>query len=209
MVLAAYAATLFSGIPGGDSGELVAEACHLGVAHPPGYPLFTLLGHAVVRLLSGDVRALGQGNSSSSSSASFSVASPAVVMNGMSAVFGAGAAALIAMAGVEWPLSGDRRDWAPVAGVAAGAVYALTPLTWLYSIGSEVFALNNFCCALALYLTVRWARVQREVRAAMRVVCWVVYGCYGVECGLQAGCSYKCSGLSLPQECVRARSFMR
>ena len=167
VVLAAYAATLFSGIPGGDSGELVAEACHLGVAHPPGYPLFTLLGHAVVRLLSGDVRALGTGNSSSSSSASFSVASPAVVMNGMSAVFGAGAAALIAMAGVEWPLSGDRRDWAPVAGVAAGAVYALTPLTWLYSIGSEVFALNNFCCALALYLTVRWARVQREVRAAM------------------------------------------
>lgn len=31
-----YGQTMFQTIPGGDSGELVAEACHLGVAHPPG-----------------------------------------------------------------------------------------------------------------------------------------------------------------------------
>lgn len=28
---------------GGDNGELVAAACSFGVAHPPGYPLFTML----------------------------------------------------------------------------------------------------------------------------------------------------------------------
>lgn len=28
---------------GGDSGELVAEGCILGTAHPPGYPLLTML----------------------------------------------------------------------------------------------------------------------------------------------------------------------
>lgn len=28
---------------GGDSGELLAESCNLGVAHPPGYPLFVLI----------------------------------------------------------------------------------------------------------------------------------------------------------------------
>ena len=32
-------------IPGGDAGELAAAGCQLGVAHPPGYPLFTLLSH--------------------------------------------------------------------------------------------------------------------------------------------------------------------
>ena len=31
-----YHATLFDTIPGGDSGELVAEACALGTPHPPG-----------------------------------------------------------------------------------------------------------------------------------------------------------------------------
>jgi hypothetical protein len=28
---------------GGDSGELVAEGCILGTAHPPGYPLLTMI----------------------------------------------------------------------------------------------------------------------------------------------------------------------
>ena len=50
VVFAIYAFTAFPSIAGGDSGELVAEACHLGVAHPPGYPLFTLLVHAAVQL---------------------------------------------------------------------------------------------------------------------------------------------------------------
>ena len=36
---------------GGDSGEVVAEGCQLGVAHPPGYPLQTILIH----LVTGDV----------------------------------------------------------------------------------------------------------------------------------------------------------
>ena len=30
-------------ITGGDSGELVAEGCILGTAHPPGYPLLTMI----------------------------------------------------------------------------------------------------------------------------------------------------------------------
>ena len=47
VVLSVYGATIAPSIAGGDSGELVAEACHLGTAHPPGYPLFTLLIHAL------------------------------------------------------------------------------------------------------------------------------------------------------------------
>ena len=32
-------------MPGGDSGELVQLAVELGVAHPPGYPTWTLIAH--------------------------------------------------------------------------------------------------------------------------------------------------------------------
>ena len=31
----------------GDSGEFVASSAVLGIAHAPGYPLFSLFGHAV------------------------------------------------------------------------------------------------------------------------------------------------------------------
>ena len=48
IVLYGYYKTLMPSIPGGDSGELVAESCELGTAHPPGYPLYTLLVHLIL-----------------------------------------------------------------------------------------------------------------------------------------------------------------
>ena len=36
---------------GGDSGELVAEGCILGTAHPPGYPLLTMMVYALKQYL--------------------------------------------------------------------------------------------------------------------------------------------------------------
>nr|KAG5714454.1 hypothetical protein BaRGS_006900 [Batillaria attramentaria] len=38
-----YLATMHRSLPGGDAGELIVAADELGVAHPPGYPLYTLL----------------------------------------------------------------------------------------------------------------------------------------------------------------------
>ena len=34
-----YARSAYVSLAGGDSGELLAEACVGGVAHPPGYPI--------------------------------------------------------------------------------------------------------------------------------------------------------------------------
>ena len=48
--LAVYLQTVAPSIVGGDSGELVAEGCKLGTAHPPGYPLFIILVNIVTRL---------------------------------------------------------------------------------------------------------------------------------------------------------------
>ncbi|RHZ03735.1 hypothetical protein DYB37_006899 [Aphanomyces astaci] len=49
-VLGVYSQTIYPSIAGGDSGELVAESCHLGVSHPPGYPLFNMLNYLVVNM---------------------------------------------------------------------------------------------------------------------------------------------------------------
>lgn len=45
-----YAATLAPGLLPADNGELQLVATKLGVAHPPGFPLYTLLGHLMSRL---------------------------------------------------------------------------------------------------------------------------------------------------------------
>ena len=41
---------LAAGIYGGDSGDLVTAAVVRGVPHPPGYPLYTLLGHILTHV---------------------------------------------------------------------------------------------------------------------------------------------------------------
>lgn len=46
-----YAFTAYPSVPGGDSGELMATACTLGVAHPPGYPTISIVGWLYLQLL--------------------------------------------------------------------------------------------------------------------------------------------------------------
>lgn len=50
IIFSVYHLTSFPSIPGGDSGELLAESCLLGTAHPPGYPIFTMLSHIVGKI---------------------------------------------------------------------------------------------------------------------------------------------------------------
>src|SRR5262249_43548805 len=48
-----YALTVEPSLPTGDSGELITSAYVHGVAHPPGYPLYMLLGYPVSHLPGG------------------------------------------------------------------------------------------------------------------------------------------------------------
>ena len=46
-----YALTCSPSVNGGDSGELMNAIATLGIAHPPGYPLYTMLAHLFAKLL--------------------------------------------------------------------------------------------------------------------------------------------------------------
>lgn len=112
---ALYVSTLCPTVPAGDSGELIT-ACHtLGVAHPPGYPLFTLIGAAADR-----VSDAGE---------------PAARVNLGLALVGAVAAALTFL--LARRVSG--RGWPAAAGAATSA---LAVVTWRHASGAEVFGLN-------------------------------------------------------------------
>eukprot|EP00929_Paragymnodinium_shiwhaense_P042090 TRINITY_DN21844_c0_g1_i4.p1 TRINITY_DN21844_c0_g1~~TRINITY_DN21844_c0_g1_i4.p1 ORF type:complete len:1301 (+),score=168.75 TRINITY_DN21844_c0_g1_i4:101-4003(+) len=141
VVLAVMVATMNPTIAPGDSGELVMQCYNLGTAHPPGYPLFTILGFIFVRLVP--------------------CGSVAYRVGLLSAVSNAIACFAIALTVAEWAQVRRRSSIAPtrapavVCGVAAGVLFAASPLTWLYSTQAEVFALNNALAATLLFFTVR------------------------------------------------------
>ena len=177
-LLAVYVETLQPSVPGGDAGELIVEAYQLGLPHPPGYPLHTLLGHAISRhwLFGGDA----VGNSSTSTTAGHGSEQSQVAwrLNFLSACFGAGAGMFIYFAGmlIRDPLlsssppsleseargSGEQRV-GPVSisliivrhvSAIMGAVgFCLSPLVWTYSVTAEVFSLNNIFSSLIILLT--------------------------------------------------------
>jgi hypothetical protein len=126
--LSAYLGTLAPGLTwrnaGADGGELAAAAAVLGVAHPPGYPTFSLLAHLFTRLPLGEV---------------------ATRTNLFSAACASGTVALLA-----WALARPKGEW--VSALGAGTALAFSPLLWSQATITEVHALNALFAALLLAL---------------------------------------------------------
>jgi dolichyl-phosphate-mannose-protein mannosyltransferase len=124
-----YLATLSPTVNGGDSGELITVAHVMGVAHPPGFPLHSVLAKLFTLLPAGSV---------------------AWRVNLFSAVCDAAAAGLLFAAVRLWTGSA-------AAGVLGALSFAFSPLVWLYAIQAEVFGLNNLFTAVLALLSVRLA----------------------------------------------------
>ncbi len=130
----------------GDSPEFVTIAFTLGVAHPPGYPILTLLAHAFT-LLPVDPLPLR--------------------VNLVSVVCGAATIGVVYL--TAWRLTANR--WAS-AGMAL--LLAVNPLFWKWSLVAETFPLNNLLAATMVYLLVLWH--ERPVRTGLLVLAAFVGG---------------------------------
>lgn len=117
-----YLITLNPTVTAGDSGELITLANHLGVAHPPGYPLYLLIGK-LFTLLPGP--------------------SIAWKMNFFSAFCSSLTTALLYQLLWRWTQS-------RIAAIASALLYAFSPLVWRYSVTAEVFALNQLLIVMTL-----------------------------------------------------------
>ncbi len=129
-----YALTAYRTLPGGDSGELIGAVASGGVIHPPGYPLYSLLGGLFLHLPLGSL---------------------AFRLNLFSATCDALAAGVLTFAVATWVRS-------LAGGVVAGALFAFAPGVWRYAIAAEVFALNNLAVAVLVALAVLYAETSER-----------------------------------------------
>ena len=125
---AVYTATAARDVVVGDSGEFLAAAARLGVAHPPGYPILVLLGHAFSWLPIGPLP---------------------FRINMLAVVLSASTVGLVCATAL-------RLGTSRTAGVVASLALALNPLIWEWSLAIEAFPLNNLISAALVYCLVRW-----------------------------------------------------
>ena len=130
--LAPSVATIFD-----DSLEFQLVCYQGGIAHPSGYPLYTMLGKLFTFLPVGDV---------------------AYRVNLMSAFFGALTVALLYAA--LRLLVGHR-----VPAILGAATFAVSPVFWSQAVIAEVYTLNAAFVAATLCLLLAWSSSKREEHA--------------------------------------------
>ncbi len=134
LALAFYIKTLAPGVLEGDPGEFQFVSYILGIPHPPGYPLYCLLGWLWSHCLP--------------------LGSPAFRMNLFSALWGAGAVTLVALSALE--LNRAVKSFSPFWPAMVGAMaFAFSRTFWSQSTVAEVYTLNAFLVALFLWAVLR------------------------------------------------------
>ena len=123
-----YIIFLCPAIAGGDSAELVTACAVMGIPHPPGYPLYTLLGKIFTFI------------------PFYSIAWRVNLLS----------AFLSAMCCMFVYLSLEHLTKTPVASLCGSLCLAFSRYFWHYSEVSEVFPLNNMFVSLLIYILILW-----------------------------------------------------
>lgn len=138
--LALYAATLLPGVLPADSGEFQEVAATAGVAHPPGYPLYTLLAWLFAHIPLGPT--------------------PAWRVNAFSAITAAATTALVFS-------TARRTSGSLLGGLAAALALGSATTFWATATKASIRPLTAFFAALCLYALIRHASVaDREESSA-------------------------------------------
>ena len=116
-----------------DSLEFQVVLPTLGIAHPSGYPLYTLLGKLFTLLLP--------------------FRDPAGRANLLSALSAAAAVGVLYL--LAQKIAGNR-----AAAATATALFAVSPAWWSQATVAEVYALHGLLVVLFLYLLLRWEEAR-------------------------------------------------
>ncbi|MEX2117667.1 MAG: DUF2723 domain-containing protein [Bacteroidota bacterium] len=142
VLIVAYSRTMNPTVSFIDSGELAAVASLLGIAHPTGYPFFSILGKLVVMIVPFEPI--------------LSLNSFAVVLVGCAL----GVFYLVALEVLEF-LGSARTAWSSVFAASGGTmVLAFSSTVWAQSVSVEVYSLHIMLLVLFLLLFLKGIRTK-------------------------------------------------
>lgn len=149
-----YFLTLEPTVSWWDCGEYISTAYKLQVGHPPGAPLFQMIGRFFSLFAFGDVTKV------------------ALMVNIMSALCSSLTIlflfwSITLLARKIWLKNGDDAPlYNKIAVLAAGAVgalaYTFTESFWFSAVEGEVYAMSSFCTALTFWAILKWEQVADE-----------------------------------------------
>ncbi len=150
LFLALYLATLSRDVLPADSGEFQLVAALLGVAHPPGYPLYTMAGHLFIRMVS--------------------IGTPALRLNLMSVPMAVLTLLWVARATRLWARHlGASPLLARTGGVAAALTLGSATTFWAQATIANIRMPTLFFAALALYALARFATDGMPVTGTLAI----------------------------------------
>lgn len=155
-----------------DSGELIVVAHSLGIAHPPGFPLWVMLAHLISLIPVGNVAS--RINFSSALSAALASAALSLIVADLSA-----ASTMAAQRGRHIArglgLGSHDRTVGPAGNrllilgpmLTAGLLMASSRTLWSYATVTEVYALNTLLLLIIFFLMLRWRHQTMATRMSV------------------------------------------
>ena len=156
-----------------DCGEFIACAYKLQVPHPPGAPLFLLLGRMFSFLALGDVTRVA-----------FWINMMSVVSSALTILFMHWTIVMIGRKVVRKSFADLTQSEGIIlllSGIVGSLVYAFSDSFWFSAVEAEVYAMSSFFTAIVVWAAFRWELVENEAEANR----WILFIAYLV--GLSIG----------------------
>jgi hypothetical protein len=158
-----YFLTLEPTVSWWDCGEYISTAYKLQVGHPPGAPLFQMIGRFFSLFAGGDVTKV------------------AMMVNAMSAICSGLTIAFLfwtitMMARKVWMKEGEESPWANkigvlLAGFVGAVAYTFTESFWFNAVEGEVYAMSSLFTAVTFWAILKWEQVADDPKSTR----WIIF----------------------------------
>ena len=146
-----------------DCGEYISTSFKLQVGHPPGAPLFQMIGRFFTLFAGGDV-----------TKAAMMVNAMSAICSGLTIVFLFWSITMIARK--IWMKEGEGASWKNkigvlLAGFVGAMAYTFTESFWFNAVEGEVYAMSSFFTAVTFWAILKWEQVADDPQSSR----WIIF----------------------------------